>query len=229
MEKFKSYKCFLGFLFFICWVSATLHAGRLKQGSVGFWFDIKSSGKFSDSKMSYLLQFQTKFKDFSYDQNVLRAGLGYRFKSCSTWLGCGFIPSFNKKLDIFEIENRIWQRVIFNIKTKEGIKLGFRTWLEERFKKNKCCVAFRLRQRFSIKVTKDPDRIHPFIYDEIFFNLNNPDWIGQKTINQNRIFVGVEVPIKDNWSLQIGYINQIQPKATETIMNHILSVSLTYK
>ena len=69
-------------------------------------------------------------------------------------------------------------------------------------------------------------------YDEIFVDLNEPDW-GQRTgFSQNRFFLGLgwkfDSPARE-WplSLEVGYLNQfLNGRSRPDKINHILSMNL---
>ena len=87
----------------------------------------------------------------------------------------------------------------------------------------------RFRQRVTVKSNNNVrGHIYPLAYDEVFVNLNRVDWVDTKTFNQNRVFLGGEIPF-DNIQIQIGYINQfILQRQPENQMNHILWLALQF-
>ena len=60
---------------------------------------------------------------------------------------------------------------------------------------------------------------------KLFFNLNKTDWASHKFWEQNRLFLGLSLPFK-NQSFSFGYMNQALFQNSGTVYNHILY--LTY-
>ena len=89
-------------------------------------------------------------------------------------------------------------------------------------------TSVRLRQRATLQ-TNNPiiRQLVPIFYDELFFNLNNVQWVDTETVNQNRAFLGFDIEFK-SFTLQIGYINQLQFKISQTEMSHILWTALKF-
>jgi len=196
----------------------------------GFWFDTRASGKASESLL-YQVEFHGRFKTDGthYNQNVFRAMFGKKHEQCSTWLGYDFVPSNNDADVKTDIETRLWQQVKFLHEFQENRTINFRTRLEERLKKDSNGMALRFRHQLTVKIADIFKNTKLLISEELFFNLNHPSWIEDKRIEQQRLFVGLEFFLQKNWFLTIGYLNQVVPKKTDTVVNHIFTVSFVIK
>jgi len=235
MKKTNIYKKLLPF-FIITYCNCIISSEDTPECSLehkaGVWFTCIQSSKLSDSSQAkYVAELHTRFRDGMrfYHQNILRFGIGYPWKECSLWLGYDFIPSSNDKKQTFELENRLWQQICCQVKTKKGNQLGLRTRLEERFRENKHGTALRLRQKWSIRAIKVFDKVNVHISDELFLNLKRPpDWAQKTTVNQNRLRVGLELLVKNHWTLYIGYLNRLIPTKEKKYMDHILEIALKH-
>ena len=78
---------------------------------------------------------------------------------------------------------------------------------------------YRLLTRF--KNIQIKDDLQFVVWNEIFINLGNEDWTGNRTIERNRFFVGPRHKFK-NFSLEWGYMNQFIPRSNKETYEHIL-------
>jgi len=149
------------------------------------------------------------------------------------WLGYAAIGNFG---DQFELEHRIWQQLQHRAEL-EGIILVNRTRLEQRFFEGAPGeVGLRLRHlvRAMLPVgTVKPGEEHRWavvISNEVFFNLNAVSGEMTPGFDQNRAFLGVNVKVRKNLTLDLGYMNVFQRERERLFeMGHVLFISLTYE
>ncbi|MDF1795001.1 MAG: DUF2490 domain-containing protein [Coxiellaceae bacterium] len=213
--------------------SCVVYAGSAEQQFMQ-WTDLAWQN-FTPSGTDYTVEMSNRFLDQrpTYHQGLLRAGVGHSFSSnVAAWVGYAFVPTQPVGTDHFIYEQRSWQQLSWTAVSKPHIGIILRSRLEQRFPNNHGPTAWRLRQRilFDKGEVLDflPEYFSPVVYDEIMFNLNHPQWVGNNTLNQNRIFIGVSTPIKHKLVLQVGYINQYIFLNPIDVDNHIFSLSLTW-
>jgi len=211
-------------LFFSQWVYADTTVHRVSS-----WNNVKFEGRIKDPWL-YLLESDVRIgngKSF-LDRGTIRSALGYELKEHLTlWLGYDFKPIYEDDDGDFNLEQRIWQQVKWDLINKEHFIFTSRTRFEQRTRMDSSGVALRLRQRFIVELIDLFDsKITPIIYEELFFNLNHPEWINDDTLNQQRAFFGFQFPLQKHVNLRLGYINQYLIREPHNIMNHVIYVSL---
>ncbi|MGB6976739.1 MAG: DUF2490 domain-containing protein [Gammaproteobacteria bacterium] len=219
-------KCFYIGLGLFCYISA--FAGVLQQGK--FWPTVDLSGSFLGlPPILYDLSVQGRYNEsiHEYERTLFEAGLGYKlFPNLSGWLGYRWILE-NANTNQ---EHRIWQQIIWDAVNTKHFQFSSRTRLSERKNDHQAEWAIWLRQRFTIRLPQTiANRFTPILYDEIFFNLNNPPWTNHRVVDQNRAFIGIEIPIAPIFkkaNIQVGYLNQYIFKSPINEVNNILFVSL---
>ncbi|MDF1760483.1 MAG: DUF2490 domain-containing protein [Coxiellaceae bacterium] len=213
-------------------VSGLLYANSTNHNFM-VWTDVNWQD-FTDSGVDYTLNSSFRFIDDSptFNQSVLRGGVGYSFtKDLAAWVGYTFVPTQNVGTNHFVYEQRSWQQLQWAALSAKNIAIVSDTRLEQRYFNQNSATAWRLRQRLTFDLVPVSDFLPvgftPLVYDEIMFNLNHPQWVGNNTLNQNRLFIGVATRIKDRFVFQLGYLNQyifLNPIDTD---NHVFSLSLT--
>lgn len=219
-------KCFYIALALFCCISAL--ANVQQQGK--FWPTIDLTGSFLGLKpVLYDLNVQGRYDESTheYERTLTQAGLGYKLRpNLSSWLGYTWVLD-NANANQ---ENRIWQQLIWDAVSNEQLQVSSRTRLEEREQVHQVEWAIWLRQQVTLQLPqKIADRYTPVFYDEIFFNLNNTPWNTHRVVDQNRAFIGIEIPLPllfKQANIQIGYLNQYLFRPVNNMMNHILFVSL---
>lgn len=167
-------------------------------------------------------QTRTNLTTDQYDETHTEAGIGYKvLPSVSLWLGYtsvlpGIVPE----------ENDVWQQVMWTLINQDHFTLLSRTRLEERDNINQAQMADTLRQKVSLLFPQTIGKLTPMFYDEVFFNLNHPAWVNHQAISQNRVFVGVRVPVVKHVTFDIGYLNQYVFTNIVNINNNIAYLNL---
>ncbi|MFI5206312.1 MAG: DUF2490 domain-containing protein, partial [Candidatus Paceibacterales bacterium] len=65
----------------------------------------------------------------------------------------------------------------------------------------------------------------PVIADEVFINVTKPDWVTNNTFDQNRAFLGIDIPMSKKTYFEVGYLNQYEVKTNQNQVNNILYVA----
>lgn len=209
---------------------STAKAESLDQ-SVKLWTQAKWRGSFEyDQAFLYHLELNVRLfnENNVYDQIIARGGLGYQLTPVvSVWQGYDFVPSLDSASDTIEIEQRLWQQMSWQIRQSSPMMVSSRSRLEERHLENNSAWALRLRQRLMLQFPKQFfGKYNPIIADELFFNLNNPVWVNSNAIDQNRVLLGVAMPVLKSSQLVVGYLNQYKVRSSNNKMNHIIYFSL---
>ncbi len=197
------------------------------------WLAVNSAHVLSDDKrwLSFIysrLEFISQ--DHPWQAALLEGGVGYKLPTeTSFWFGYRWIG--NNPYNDFFTENRLFQQIIWEKKLNKPKRMIFRSRLEEIQRVNQGQISARFRQRIALEWENLSyfNKIFPFIYEEIFLQLNKTNYTSQNVLDQNRIFLGFNFRFSKNAWWEIGYINQIimhTPINNQNQMNHI--VSLTY-
>ncbi|GAG77321.1 unnamed protein product [marine sediment metagenome] len=142
-------------------------------------------------------------------------------------MGYDFVPFSTRSTGDIEFENRPWQQLLWQILGTQNATIVLRTRLEQRFRSLENSTALRLRQNIKLTLPKAiANKLTPILFDEMFFNLNHPEWVNKNDINQNRLFMGIQIPIKKNNFLQVGYLNQYEFRSPNNRMSHVFMLSL---
>jgi hypothetical protein len=155
-----------------------------------------------------MIEPQIRFNDqaLQLNQVLTNAGLGYNVSSpWSIWLGFTYATNAQDALGN-DHEVRLWEQAVWEKQTTT-YKLLSRTRLEQRKSLYFTQIANRIRERFVVSIPIK-DELSSVFYDEIFFNFNRVPWITTKTLDQNRIYLGLEQEASPRFSIGIGYMNQ---------------------
>jgi Protein of unknown function (DUF2490) len=190
--------------------------------------------------------------DFTPATLIARGGLLWRpMTDMFVGAGYGWQPGWRQRgTNGFFDEHRIFEHFAYEwVEPSSGIKLHFRTRLEQRFRYPAGVeVGVRVRQRVRLIVPLTDDKALLFLtWDELMFALNDAghsamgtDSSGQALhtpqwqfagYDQNRLFVGMGYQfIPGVVRLEVGYLNQWQRRpgnALGDVMNHIFFVGTT--
>jgi hypothetical protein len=211
-------------------LTQTTYANTPDQ-SYRLWLQIGTQGNFQqDSKWLYFIEQHFRFfnPDNFYDQFVSRMALGYQLTPrVSLWQGYDFAPTYIAADNTIKTEQRSWQQLTWDLTKSTNAKISLRSRLEQRYFQGNSQWSMRLRERFYVSFPKALfNKYTPIIFDEIFFNLNNTPWTNNDFVNQNRVFIGIGIPVFKNSQLAVGYLNQWVLTNNNHRINHLLSLSL---
>jgi hypothetical protein len=196
------------------------------------WFAVNAQQSWGEKWYSFIFS-QARFVDEAHPWQaiLLEGGLGYKLTTDkSIWLGYRWTG--RNPYNGFYQENRLFQQIIWNKKLNTSQRFISRTRLEEITLSNINQIGLRLRQRFALEINhaffKD---LFPFLYEEVFFQLNHPVYMPRTLIGENRLFLGFNLYLTKKTWWEIGYINQYQiktPLQTQNQMSHILSFTYNF-
>lgn len=219
----KNFKYLLLFilLFFECTSAVALEQHKR------IWSDLTFTGSIHQSKWEGLLEMQARnnLDGLHYLRRDIIAGLGYQFSSAmDLWLGYQRDVT-DQSINATVYGNRLWEQANWQIYTRKHFELSTRFRLEERSRAQQPQWNYRYRQRITIKFSEIFHKLTPIITEEIFFNLNQPQWAPNAT-DQNRVFLGVDILTSKHTYLEVGYLNQYEFRPLENQMNNIIYISL---
>ena len=192
------------------------------------WDALKLTGQFAkDSHWAYLAELHARFgvNTENFDQGLTRLGIGYYMTpDISLWGGYVYTVTSN---DDTQHENRLWQQLSWRIVNCNYWQLTSRNRFEQRKRLSEANISWRFREK--VQLTSPgffTHKVRPLIADEVFFNLNNTAWTGNRTIPQNRFIIGLLFYLTKHMSLETDYMNQYKFRSAEDEMNHVLVLSL---
>ncbi len=183
------------------------------------WTRIDVTGPWSSEYKS--LRYEVFFENRNQETR-LDFSNGYRFTPfVSLWGGFTWISPNDGTAQIY----RPWQQLTWALLEKNPIMLfQTRTRLEELKKEGQPEWSLKVRERWRVAF---PDRIAhftPVIYDEVFFNANQPSWVTSGIVDQNRAFIGFDTPPWKKTFVEIGYLNQYLFTEPVNRMAHVILV-----
>lgn len=205
--------------------SSQLHTHSKIWGSAVFIGEL-----IKDTKVKYYLEPQLRFIDnrYKFEESLLYAGLGFQtLPSVTLFLGGAWMTAKMSNGNLLH-QNRIWQQANWTPIEKSYVSLISRTRLEERKNQAESQWAVRFRERLMLRMPfKNLEKHSLVLFDEFFFNLNHPEWIGNMhSFAQNRIFIGIGNKVSKQTSFDMGYLNQYHFTIPNQ-MGHVILISLT--
>lgn len=196
------------------------------------WLKTQAFGAIAPN-YQYMLELQTRYNDSRTKLNVtiVRPAIVYKYtENISLWLGYAFFADLpEREIDFTEYEHRIWQQIFMPITKKESYEIFSRTRLEQRENPIDPQWAWRLRQKYDINLLKlsPSPKIMPYLSDELLINFNNPAWVGQRLIDQNRFYAGIQIPLNNATIVDLRYLYQVEFGIPVNQSNHIFYFKLT--
>lgn len=180
------------------------------------------------NKYSYYLesQFRVRVQNDYYEQSLNLFGLTYQntpFMSSS--LGVTVVDNGRNGMVRGVDEFRTWQQLVHSFQ-ENNYKYLLRSRFEQRKRNDSRIWNYRIRERLFISKEFQPS-LFIVAYDEVFININQPHWLPTKTLDQNRLSIGLNQAASKALTLGVGYIYQIitsHPRQT----GHIASFNMQY-
>ena len=196
-----------------------------------FWLSIYNQGRLPAENWYWSVDLQPRWREegHHFDTLILRPAVFYKATpKTSLWLGYDTINNHPASNATFQ-ENRLWEQWMHQFEPLSDVTFTLRSRFEQRDRENHSDVAHRFRQMVRATTASN---LHPqlswVIWDELFINLNENDWINHKGIDQNRIFLGTNWKFSEFSNLEVGYLNQFINSKTIDRENHILSTTIRF-
>lgn len=169
----------------------------------------------------------------NWQQSIFRTGINYHYEK-SIEFGVGYdwvilFPYGEQPVSEKRTEHRIFEQLVLKQKISDlSVKHTFR--LEQRF----FAIGMRQRARYQFSVK------HPLIKSESDRSLLDIKFSNELLLNveqsshgyyfgQNRLYIGVDIPVKNELTISSGYMNQyIRQGSGQVENNHTLMMGLTY-
>lgn len=216
----------------IVWIlmlSFTNDANALMTGSKA-WGEINLSGQFLNlNNVEYLLDEQPRynFNPDKFETNISKAGLGYKINPHLVfWFGYQY--SSENLASGTAPENRIWEMLSWDFINQKNFTVNCQSKLEQRFLNGQSQSSERFREKLTFNLPNYIlNKYTPVFWNEIFVNITRPVWVNTRVIDQNRAFLGADIPTSKQTYLEVGYLNQYQfEETTANKMNNIMYIGL---
>ena len=196
----------------------------------GLWLDQGISSPFSSNK-SLEVEFHERLDEngSNFYEYFVQAGIGFRllpFLSVTPFYRYQRFPG-NPNV---EYENRLLLNITLS-KPKGSLRPNFRTLIEGRYPDNRPASA-RLRFRPGIEYTLPLHttwRPVAIVNDELFFVPGTNSFSAGGVFTQNRVQVGIRLPIKPSFAIRPYYMAQSVNLPTGWDTNEIFGVSMAFK
>ena len=198
-----------------------------------FWLNLTAMGSVKD-ELIYFAEVQPRIGDSvsRVDQALLRGAIGWKFSpSVSLYQGYAHVVlpvEGGRDLN----EERSFQQLNWTLGKPWGGELSSRTRLEQRWRSDGDDMGWRLREmvRYEKPLKPGSDAVNALVYAEGFAALNDTDWGARAGFDQLRSFVGAELGLPGQSTLEVGYLNQlINQRGGDTRINHVASVTLFFR
>ncbi|CAO4137848.1 DUF2490 domain-containing protein [Methylorubrum aminovorans] len=196
------------------------------------WINTTLFGSVGD--LAFFAEVQPRFGNgiSQLDQLILRPAIGWKVNERLTlYQGYAYIENRDGTGPV-RFEDRSFQEINWKIGEISGVKVSSRTRFEQRWQSAGRDVGFRLREnlRFTKPLTQEKDSVSAVGWVEAFVALNDTDWGTRAGFDRVRTFVGFEVPIGGESTVEVGYMNQTaRASAGGTEVDHILSLNLSVR
>jgi len=189
------------------------------------WNQLKIKGFLpgTNKKIKYMVEpnIRLVFNKNVFFENVTHIGLGLHVADHITiWQGYGPNPFRNNEGKL-GFEQRLWQEIYMGFYPTEIFHFSARSRVERRWINLTPGISWRWRHKSLFKVKIKEKKVHPVIFDEVFFNITNPLWVSKSVLNQNRAFIGCDIYLPyfgQKSFLRIGYMNRY---ATGRLLNTV--------
>jgi len=213
------------FLLFIA-LSSTCYAYNQDEK---LWLGLSTTRPLSaDERWRYLLFTQARFinQSLPWESALIEGGIGKTiYEGSSIWLGYRFTA--RNPATGYNPENRFFQQFIARFDQNSKLEWVYRARLEETERKYENQIAMRLRNRLALDFDHAIFTYYfPFVYEEVFFQLNKTDFTTHYFVSENRLFIGGNLRYSKKAWVEIGYINQYRmrlPGEAQNNMSHIIS------
>ncbi|MAZ39984.1 MAG: hypothetical protein CMF49_07665 [Legionellales bacterium] len=218
----------------ICWVlllkMSAVFAGT--NDSNGLWAGINIENRFQpNSKWHYNVLVQPRFinSQVMLQQVEVSPAIFYQQNQhWSYWLGYGLFPTTPQGTSQTYLEQRIWPQIEYDTNIGDRLKLSARSRYEIRQWSDSAQIATRFRQRFEATVIgHNALNISYDAFYEGFLNVKNADWVTDERVDQNRYYLGIEIPTTATTVLNFGYLYIYRPREVESQAEHIFSIGLS--
>lgn len=180
----------------------------------------------ADDKLRIRLEAQERFTDDAsrLGQLLLRPAIGYQVSDDTSIYGGYAYVLTNPEGPAKSNEHRFFQEVNLRRNLSDTVSISSRNRFEQRTWEETGGTALRYRNQIALRA-KVSDKNNLVVYTEPFIPLNSAGFQNDDVVVW-RNFVGVSVPISEQFSLTPGYLNQHSFRPGEDRSQHIANVTL---
>lgn len=188
------------------------------------WLGLFSKRKLAGTDYSIWTEGQARMDNerFTQQQLLLRPGV---LKYINEKNDIGFLVAFSEMEKHWE--TRPTFQHAYKILKNVYHTLSYRSRFEYRVREDQDSRSGRYRGQLKYLRSLE-NKKGLLLWDELFVNLTNEDWTGNRIVERNRFFIGVELPFVDNTNFEVGYMNQYIPRETQSTVDHIAVVYYYY-
>ena len=197
--------------------------------NIGAWAVFTTTDAFpSDggaSRWHYWLDAQARYFDIGsgINQYLVRPAIGYDLRgSVQVWAGYARFRSRNRVGRVAD-ENRAWQQLNWTAGRWGGGTVSMRVRLLQRSVNvgDDLGLVLRVLTRYTRPIGLDGKQ-SLILGVEPFFDLRDTDWSGSSGIAQNRTYIGIGWRLRDDLTVDTGYMNQfVWSDQGEDTSNHL--------
>jgi hypothetical protein len=129
-------------------------------------------------------------------------------------------------------ENRFFQQLGYRLGTVGNVGIRAQTRLEERQRSTGRQYNLRVAQQLllAVPLTAESGGVVGVVSSELYWNLTKSDWGARKGYDDWWNFVGVQVPLREDTAIELGYLNQRQRAVNgRANMNHAAVVGISFQ
>jgi len=195
---------------FFATVASAREAGAQTDKDFAIWAALFATGQvFADEPSpTFWLDVHAR-RGESGAVHILRPGIGYAFAPwVSLWAGYAWVPEWFDATGQRTDEQRVWEQLIFDYRSKQGLWFQSRTRFEQRFSNAGSGTAHRFRE--FVRLNYRPKKSVPVgiaFWDELFVGIQGAEWAKQG-FDQNRVFLGLAIyAFEKLLRIEVGYLN----------------------
>lgn len=213
----------------LIFLMSTSSLATLRQDA-SFWSGVDYDTAISETRPIYFdLMLQARLTDSQQTLNALfiRPSLYYKFENrFRVAIGYDMIPTYPDSDPLF-FEQRFWPQIQKSYSPNKSSDITLRTRMEYRIRNIERSSAIRFRQRVELAYQLSQTGWIIDVFDELFLGLKKPTWVTQRTVDQNRIFIGFAKKINRYIQLDFGYLSIYRPRIRSRL-SHIPLLAIEF-
>lgn len=203
----------------------TIHYSKL-------WNSINISGSITDDKkILYFLEPNMRFYDRhnKFEQAHSDFALGNQiFPALTLWLGATPAMVKNSQEELYYILS-VWEQISWDMLRTAKFSLSDRSRIEQLLNFSQPKILWRFKEKLTFALPLGSRELFSLIVEnEIYINMNNPEWVSNKLVSENRASVTIRYQLSKQLALDLGYLNQLR-FAQPDQQNNIITLNLGIK
>lgn len=196
------------------------------------WSSLAISGSITEDKqILYYLESDLRLYDTNnkFEEGYTDIAVGNQlFPALRLWLGVTPDIATNSKAETV-YAFYVWEQISWDIFRSAIVELADRTRVEQRFNFSEPGMFLLLREQLNAKIPLGSgENFSLILSDEIFLNINHPDWVSNRLMSENRASIAMRFQFTKHINLDFGYMNQYKFNTTDQ-QNNIITLDLGIK